>query len=240
MGVCLLLHGYTGTPFEVEPLAKVLAATGHIVAMPTLAGHGTTRHEMNRVTWRDWIQSAEKALISLMNEHPHEKIHLVGFSMGGLILAYLSIKHAERIGSLTMLSSPIYTINHKQLFRTIAEAIQKSMRAGDRHDDVARYMLKVKGTPLRSLVHFRRLIQEVKPKLAELNVPLLVVQGELDDLVEPRSAAYILEAAACGQKELQFFSRSGHMICHDCEREEVCQRVVNFIERIEGAAEGNV
>ncbi|ARU61472.1 hypothetical protein CBW65_10995 [Tumebacillus avium] len=240
MGVCLLLHGFTGTPFEVEPLAKELAARGHIISMPTLAGHGSTRHEMERVTWRDWIHSAEKELVSLLNEHPGEQIHLVGFSMGGLILAYLSLEHKERIASLTMLSSPIYTINPKQLFRTIAETIQKSMWARDRSDDVARYISKVKGTPLRSLVHFRRLIQEVKPKLEQLDVPLLVIQGELDDLVEPKSAAHIFDSADCSHKDLHFFSRSGHMICHDCEADEVCRRVADFIARIERGGEGAV
>jgi carboxylesterase len=229
MGVCLLIHGFTGTPFEVEPLAKELLKRGHKVTMPTLAGHGKSRQDLNRVTWRDWIHSAQHALEGLFEEHPNEKVHLVGFSMGGLIAAYLATEHKDRIASLTMLSAPIYTINPKQLFRTIAEAIQKSMRAGDRHEDVARYISKIKGTPLRALVHFRRLIQEVKPKLADVEVPLLVIQGELDDLVEPKSAAHIHDSALSKDKNLHFFSSSGHMICHDCEGEEVCRRVADFI-----------
>ncbi|MFD2171922.1 alpha/beta hydrolase [Tumebacillus lipolyticus] len=240
MGVCLLIHGFTGTPFEVEPLAKELIHRGHQVIMPTLAGHGNSRHEMGRVTWRDWIRSAEGTLRDLLKQHPEEKIHLVGFSMGGLIAAYLSIEHRERIASLTMLAAPVFTINPKQLFRTIAEAIQKSMRARDRHEDVTRYIAKVKGTPLRSLVHFRRLIQEVKPKLEQLEVPLFVIQGELDDLVEPRSAAHIFDSAASPHKDLHFFSQSGHMICHDCEAEVVCRRVADFIERNSGESEGKV
>ena len=36
----LCLHGFTGTPYEVAPLARALAAAGFAVSAPLLAGHG--------------------------------------------------------------------------------------------------------------------------------------------------------------------------------------------------------
>ncbi|HEU4962613.1 MAG TPA: alpha/beta fold hydrolase [Bacilli bacterium] len=229
MGVCLLIHGFTGTPFEVEPLAKILHGKGYEVITPTLAGHGEDRQALERVTWQDWIHSVEHILTETLKVH--DKVHLVGFSMGGLIATYLAVKYRDRVESLTMMSTPIYTINPKQLFKTIAEAIQKSMRSGNRHEDIARYMAKAKGTPLRSLAHFRRLIQTVKPLVEQIEVPLLVVQGQCDDLVEPRSAEYIYENAPCADKTLHFFEESKHIICHDCEAEQVTRMVAEFIER---------
>lgn len=229
MGVCLLIHGFTGSPYEVEPLAKVLHAKGYECVVPTLAGHGEDRHALERVTWQDWIHSAEHVLVDLLKQH--EKVHLVGFSMGGLIAAYLSVKYKDRIESLTMMSVPIYTINPKQLFKTIAEAIQKSMRTGGRQEDVSRYLAKAKGTPLRALAHFRRLIQTVKPLIGQIEAPLLVIQGNCDDLVEPRSAEYIYDTAACSDKTIHFFTESRHIICHDCEAEQVLQVVGEFIDR---------
>ncbi len=227
MGVCLLIHGFTGAPYEIEPLAEQLRAQGHTVVTPTLAGHGGSRDEMMGVSWRDWILSAERVLLEVLDQH--QQVHIVGFSMGGLISAYLAIQYRERIQSLTMIAAPIYTINPKQLFRTIAEAIQKSMRAGGRQEDVTRYMAKVKATPVRSLAHFRRLVQTVKPLVDQIDVPLLVIQGEKDDLVEARSATYIYDRAKCVDKQVHFFSESRHMICHDCEAEQVSQVVREFI-----------
>jgi len=227
MGVCLLIHGFTGSPYEVEPLADALRAQGHLVVTPTLAGHGGSRDQMMGVSWRDWIVSVEKVLLELIAEH--QRVHIVGFSMGGLIAAYLAIQYRDHIQSLTMMSSPIYTINPKQLFRTIAEAIQVSMRSGGRQEDVARYLAKVKGTPVRSVRHFRRLVQTVKPLIEQIEVPLLVVQGEKDDLVEARSAAYIHDQARCSDKQLHFFSESRHMICHDCQADVVLSVVTEFI-----------
>jgi carboxylesterase len=230
MGVCLLIHGFTGAPSDLGQLGDYLRDAGHTVVMPTLAGHGGSRLDLERVSWLDWIHSVEKELTALLKEH--EQVHLVGFSMGGLIATYLANKYRDRIRSLTLLSTPIYTINPKQLFKTIAEAIQKSMRnhpGGARDEDVQRYLNKVKSTPVRALVHFRRLVQTVKPLVEEIEMPLLVVQGELDDLVEARSATYIYEASRSNVKELRYYPQSRHMICVDCEAEQVMEEVVSFI-----------
>lgn len=233
MAVCLLIHGFTGTPYEVEPLVKRLESEGCEVVAPLLPGHGGERHEMMRVTWRHWIQGVEDVLTGLL--HHHEQVHLVGFSMGGLIAAFLAAKYPGRIKSLTMLSAPIYTINPKQLFKTIAEAIQQSMRTGNRQEDVSRYLMKVRATPLRSLAHFKRLVQMVKMQLGAVEVPLLILQGEQDDLVEARSATYIYESVRSEQKQIHFFPESRHMICHDCEADQVCRLVADFIlEREDG------
>jgi carboxylesterase len=236
MGTCLLIHGFTGTPFEIEPLARLLHEQGYEIVTPTLAGHGGDRQQMMHVTWRDWIVSVEVELRELFKREG--TVHLVGFSMGGLIAAYLAAKHPGRITSLTMLSAPIYTVNSKQLFKTIAEAIQKSMRTGARQEDVTRYLMKVRATPLRSLAHFRRLVQTVKGQLGDVDVPLLVIQGEQDDLVEARSAAYIYESVKTTEKQLHLFAKSRHMICHDCEAEEVIRLVASFIREREKGNDG--
>jgi carboxylesterase len=184
MGVCLLIHGFTGAPSDLGQLGDYLRDAGHTVVMPTLAGHGGSRLDLERVSWLDWIHSVEKELTALLKEH--EQVHLVGFSMR----------------------------NHP---------------GGARDEDVQRYLNKVKSTPVRALVHFRRLVQTVKPLVEEIEMPLLVVQGELDDLVEARSATYIYEASRSNVKELRYYPQSRHMICVDCEAEQVMEEVVSFI-----------
>ncbi len=39
---CLLVHGFTGTPQNVRPLADYLARRGLAVSAPRMPGHGTT------------------------------------------------------------------------------------------------------------------------------------------------------------------------------------------------------
>src|SRR5947209_11197227 len=61
----LCLHGLTGTPFEVRPLAEALGTAGYTVEVPLLAGHGATLRDLAASHWSDWLASAEQALHDL-------------------------------------------------------------------------------------------------------------------------------------------------------------------------------
>src|SRR5439155_22684567 len=62
---CLLVHGFTGTPEEMRPLAETLAAHGFPVHAVRLAGHGTDVTELARTRWSDWFASVEAGVARL-------------------------------------------------------------------------------------------------------------------------------------------------------------------------------
>ena len=62
---CLLLHGFTGSPWDMRPLGERLAARGLFVRAIRLPGHGSTPLAMAQVSHRDWEQASEDALLSL-------------------------------------------------------------------------------------------------------------------------------------------------------------------------------
>src|SRR2546427_383316 len=78
----LLLHGFTGSPWEVRPLGESLAARGYCVLGPRLPGHGTDPEAMLYVTHLDWEREAESALASLKN---FDRVFVAGLSMGALL-----------------------------------------------------------------------------------------------------------------------------------------------------------
>src|SRR5437763_11154588 len=61
---CLLLHGFTGTPQNVRPLADYLARRGLAVSVPRSAGHGTTVQDLDTTGPGDWLGTAEQALLT--------------------------------------------------------------------------------------------------------------------------------------------------------------------------------
>src|SRR5699024_4306319 len=88
---CLIIHGYTGGPYEVDPLANYIEKqTNWDVVVPTLPGHGE-KLNLADITHQDWIKSAEEQLIRLLKHYPEN--YLIGFSMGGMIAAYLAAKY---------------------------------------------------------------------------------------------------------------------------------------------------
>src|SRR5262249_36542029 len=61
----LVLHGFTGSPFEMRLLGEFLAGRGWAVEGPCLAGHGGTTADLAATGWSDWVESADRALNQL-------------------------------------------------------------------------------------------------------------------------------------------------------------------------------
>lgn len=79
----LCLHGITGTPFEIRPLAEAMGRAGRTVSAPMLAGHGGSLGDLAATSWLDWLKSAEKAMDELQARTGGAPIAICGFSMGG-------------------------------------------------------------------------------------------------------------------------------------------------------------
>jgi len=99
----LILHGFTGSPWEVRPLADALVRAGLTVAMPLLAGHGTSVHALDETHWQDWLNTARQAL-AWLDQHC-DRVHLAGLSMGALLCLLLAQERSpEQTGALLLLA----------------------------------------------------------------------------------------------------------------------------------------
>ena len=58
----LALHGFTGTPLEVELAVDVAAELGLAACAPLLPGHGTHARDLASRKFRDWIVAEARAL----------------------------------------------------------------------------------------------------------------------------------------------------------------------------------
>ena len=88
---CLLIHGYTGSPHELEPLTGYLQKrTNWEIQVPILPGHGN-QLELEDVSYEEWMSAAEKAYVELRKRC--DIVYVIGFSMGGMIAVYLAAKY---------------------------------------------------------------------------------------------------------------------------------------------------
>src|SRR5205814_10602885 len=99
----LLLHGFTGTPFEMRFLGEKLAARGVRAVGPRLAGHATTFDELAATSYRDWFAGADAELADL--KRSADKVAVVGLSLGGLIALDLARRNPDLV-ALVCLSVP--------------------------------------------------------------------------------------------------------------------------------------
>ncbi|CAG7649531.1 Thermostable monoacylglycerol lipase [Paenibacillus solanacearum] len=214
---CLLLHGFTGGPYEVIPLARHLEQSlGLQCRIPVLPGHDQDLAMLGGVTFHDWLDSASREAQRLMNDC--ESVDLIGFSMGGLLAACLANRFPVR--RLVLLNAAAIYISPLRLVAYTASRLLIRDWANLR---------RAKNVPPQATVEFLKLARLAKSReLPRIHVPTLIVQGAQDPIVHPRSGRYIYKRLK-GERELRMFPQSRHMICLDREAPELFAVVERFL-----------
>lgn len=65
----LLIHGFTGSPFELKELAHRLNEGGYTVDVPRLPGHGTVIEDMLETRYQDWLRRVVDTYIDLKSRY---------------------------------------------------------------------------------------------------------------------------------------------------------------------------
>jgi carboxylesterase len=252
MGV-LLMHGLGGTPVELRFIAQSLARAGHTVYCCQLAGHCGTPEELRRSTWREWYASVEEAHEKLAQSC--DVILAGGLSMGGILALHLAQKRPERVHGL-LLFAPTLKLDgwsmpwHSRLLQYIRPTplrleldLPEHEPYGLKDERVRRIVVAsmLSGdagaagtftTPVRSFANFNALVAEVKPGLAKVRQPALIVHPRDDDIASLRNAQY-LQANLGGLVDTLVLDNSYHMVTLDQQRHIVADRAVSFAAWVE-------
>ncbi len=222
----LAVHGFTGSPSEMRPLAEFLHKTGYTVLAPRLCGHGTTPYEMAKTRWLHWYAAVEDGYHLLSNLC--REITVVGMSMGGLLSLKLAAEYP--VHKVVSVASPIYLQDKRLPLLPVYRLLRSYVTARRRRYDAGpAYSVGYDETPLGSLSSLLSLIRQVKPLLPSITAPALVIQSEAEHTVRPDSADYIYQNLGSPDKEMFWLKRSGHVVILDMEREAVFQKIREFL-----------
>src|SRR5262249_30771143 len=92
----LALHGFGGSPSELGFLLDRLGDAGYACSAPLLPGHRTSPRDLQSRTFAEWLEAARESLRQLYASH--ERVAVVGFSMGSLLALSLGAEAGERGG----------------------------------------------------------------------------------------------------------------------------------------------
>jgi esterase/lipase len=231
----LLLHGLTATVAEVRPLAQLLHEQGYTAAGPLLPGHGTRPEDLNKVSWRDWVATAEASYHHLATVCDH--VFIGGESTGAVIALHVASKYPEIAGVLAYAPAIKLGISTADLLRLYASApFLESIPKEDPGSHPLWQGYRV--NPLWGIIELIRLGGEVRQRLAQIEHPVLVVQGRQDTTIAPDSGEIILTGVSSEIKEQHWLEQSGHVVILDDEREEIADLTMRFIERVMGLQGG--
>ncbi len=210
---CLVIHGFAGGIYEVEPLCQHLAQQGLDCLAVQL--HGTTLAEIAQTTADDWLRAALREYHKLAARY--EKVAIVGFSMGGIIGAYIASRlPVER---LVLVNSPIYWCNPKRMLQNIRE---------DSATNLNIYRRRLTSATPNNGVEFLRLLAQAKRRLPQVRTPHLIVQTMDDDVIDPRSCHYLYRAMG-GPGRLLMVEQGGHRVLISHHNKPVLEAIGGYL-----------
>ncbi|WP_026908585.1 alpha/beta hydrolase [Paucisalibacillus globulus] len=231
---CLIIHGFTGGPHELEPLTEYLQErTDWHISVPTLPGHGR-KLALENVNYKSWIETAEASLKKL--KESFDEIYIIGFSMGGMIAAYLAAKY--KVDKLVLLATAGKYLSFKQISFDLGEIVRDGVTGKLPQNKLYRhYKRKLGSVPFKANIEFLKLVRLTRKSLKNVESPVLIAQGQMDNMVPYKTAYYLDKEISSKRKEVVFFERSRHLICLGNDKDTLNRMVHEFLLKPSGVNE---
>ncbi len=232
----LLLHGLTGSTFEMSHVARRLHRAGMRCLAPVMAGHGGPPEALIGVPWAEWVGKARRDLARLDGAR---RTFVVGCSMGALVACALAHDQPARVDGLVLLAPALELTLQGKLGALLGRspllrglAIPKRSGA-----DVADAAMREKNpcmdaVPLAAVAELRAFQDHVDRQLPGIAARALVIMGAHDHTVTVAGARRLARRIGSGPAELVLLRRSWHLVGVDVERDRCADEAVRFLEAL--------
>ena len=253
----LLIHGLTGTPAEMRPIAKRLAKQGFSIMCPALAGHCRDAGDLRKSKWQDWYASMADAFDALNAKH--RRVFVAGLSIGALLAIKIAAEKGEAVAGLGLMSSTFFYDgwNMPRLKRKflLPVVLHSPLRYFLHWNETPPYGIKCERT--RAMVHavlenrdaqatekvgiFRtsavtihesnRFIKVATAALPQVKSPALIVHSTEDDTASLKNAHFVEKRIASKKIETFFVDDTYHVLTLDKRRDDIARRMADFFKK---------
>jgi carboxylesterase len=230
----LLLHGFTGSPTSVRPLAELLSKRGFAIEVPRLPGHGTTARDLLPFRYADFRAEALAALERLRART--QKVFAVGLSMGGMLV--LDLATSEQLDGIVTINAQILdrggvVVKLAPLIEKVLPLAPASMAGLVKNDikkggDEGAYDM-VAAAAGNSVV---RALPQVRGRLGSVSAPLLVIYSRDDHSVPPDNSKALPTLVGSKSVTVLELTESYHVATLDNDLPLLDERVASFAESI--------
>jgi len=231
----LVLHGFTGNPQSMRPLAEAMADAGFTVELPLLPGHGTSIEDMVTTRWADWSAAAERAYEELAARC--SAVVVAGLSMGGTLTLWLAERHTEIAGIVLVnpLAEPPGDDVRDMLTATLESGTELAPGIGSDIAKEGTVELAYAELPLAAVLSLFEAAEDVAVDLAQVGCPVLLLSSRQDHVVEPGSGD-LVAGTVSGPVERVWLERSYHVATLDYDQDEIESRALAFARSVSGRA----
>lgn len=227
----LLLHGFTGDCQDFNPIISLLSSNYCCLAVD-LPGHGKTRVIGDETCYN--MSNTAQALIHLLDDLQIDKCLLLGYSMGGRLALYMTLHFPDRFEKVVLESASPGLKTQKDRSHRRKSDFDTAQKL--ENSNLKEFLLSWYDRPLfqslKNSPNFPQLIASrlannpielakslrnmgsgnqpsLWEKLAQNQIPLLLLAGEYDDKFKTINAEI---ASLCPAARLQIVPKAGHNI----------------------------
>jgi carboxylesterase len=257
----ILVHGMTGSPFEMKYLAGYFHRKGYSVVCPRLANHGQPLSILKRSRWQDFYGSVRSVMTSGEVRDAKSPIFVSGLSLGSLLSLLLADEFSDRIKGVSCLAPTLFydgwntpdskfflPLGYKtwlKHFFYFKEEPPYGIKNEAVQSRIHKYYNNAKldsmdGVaqygypyfPVALLNQLQLLVKEVRKKLPHMHTPIQLIQAKDDDMASVRNSKFIYDNVASEMKEMILLYDSYHVITADQERDIVAAKMEDFFIRV--------
>ncbi len=231
--LAILIHGFSGSPYDMAELGQYLAEQGISAQGVLLAGHGGDYDHMAQAGHRDWWQSVKYELDR--HDGQYENIFLIGYSFGSNMAIDMANRYPDKIAGIICMSASIFIRNEKKVKflnfvlsfftdrvrkRKMRKERQAVYEAGGRHLVV----------PTKGLNDFFYFIDNfTKREIHQVKTPILLIHARDDFASDPKSSEYIFEHIGSEDKELFVINEFEHNPLNTNSRNVIFAKILQFV-----------
>ncbi len=245
--VLLIVHGLAEHSGRYVNVVNHFVPLGYAVYGVDHVGHGKssgTRMYVER--FEDFMDTLKTYFDMITRWQPDKPVFLMGHSMGGLIGAIYLLDHQKELAG-AVLSGPAVKVpgdvSPVVIFvgKVISALMPKVGMIGLEAEGVSRdpavvdaYIndpLVCRGkTTARLSAELVKAIRRVTAEAANIRLPILILQGSADRLVDPKGAQMLYDAVSSVDKTIKIYDGLYHEVYNEPEHDQVLGEVEAWLE----------
>ena len=245
VGVVVIAHGFAEHGGRYAAVAERLVASGIAVRAPDHRGHGLSDGKRTSIVrFADYVDDLSTVIAQARERWPSLHLVLLGHSMGGLIALDLAVRQTIPLEGLVLSAPAACPREVSKLTLAIGRALSRVAP----NTGVLRLPLNrisrdpavvdaynndplVFRTPIRARLAAEMLdaMDRIDAGLPSLRVPLLVMQGTADGLVDPGCGPHVYDRAGSPDKTLKVYDGLWHEIFNEPERDHVLGDLTSWL-----------
>lgn len=234
--ICVLIHGYLTDSSDFVSLPKQLIKYYDQVRLLCLPGH-SHKSLINDFTKNNVFKYIHKELDDIIKDNT---IDVIGFSLGGALAWYIALNY--KINKLVLLAPAnnylnFFLLNSKIKYLNSLNKLEEETKnklkqeLKDREKQAIDFIIKntLPKFNLKNGYNFCKIINFINKDKSNINIPLLIVRGDLDELIPVSSIMKCYNKCLHNNKEIYNIPDIGHMMLRTHREQDIIDKIKNFL-----------